>query len=136
MWRGLRKLPIIPSQKRGRDLENVCLMAPVKWGCAAVPSTATQAKDTGRVCGSPSPAQHGATSETPKLVYLMALCAVTAQGCGTQAWLCAGAPLPVPQVQSCRDTAVQLAQAVSTSCRDHEAPAWHKEPARGSPGSL
>lgn len=111
-------------------------MAPMKWSHAAVPSSATQAKDTGRVCGSPSPAQHGAASETPRLVYLMALCVVAVWGWGTPAWLRAWAPLPVPQVWSCRDPAVQLDRAASMPCRDHEASAWQKRPARGSPGSM
>lgn len=67
---------------------------PHEWSCAAVPSTATWAKDTGRVCGSSQPAQHGAASETSELVHLMALCAVPVRGWGTPAWLCAWAPCP------------------------------------------
>lgn len=94
--RGLRKPSVIPAQqwcqKRGQDLSD----GSMKWSCVTVPSTASWAKDTGRVCGLPSPAHHGAASETPELVYLTALYTVLDRGWGTPAWLCAQAPLSVP----------------------------------------
>lgn len=109
---------------------------PHKQSCAAVPSTATWARDTGIVCGSSQPTQQGAAPETPELVHLMALCAVLVRGFGhTSVAPCLGSQ-PTLRAWSCRDPAVQLAWAASMPCRDHKAPAWPKGPAQGPPEGL